>query len=299
MRPFGFLCGGRFLRRTEAGRGGGCLAWFEAMPNLQDFLSVLETAVPSRWAEPWDNAGLQTGCPGQEIRRILISLDPTLEALLYASRVNAQLLFTHHPLIFKPISRLQTDAYPGNVMAEAVRSNIAIVAAHTNLDVAPNGINAILADLLGLRDVEILKPHVDSAGAGLGRIGNLESPAPLSEVAGRVVRVLGTPDLRVVGDRDLWIRRIALVGGAGASLLPLAREKAADLFLTGDVGHHAALEAKMMGIALLDGGHFYLEKTAFHLFARTLDTILKSQGWDVQVVTDGEERDPMWRWDGQ
>jgi dinuclear metal center YbgI/SA1388 family protein len=264
------------------------------MLRLRDFLDTLESVAPAQWAEPWDNPGLQIGSPTQEIKKVFSSLDPTLEALMSASKAHAQLLFTHHPLIFTPLSRLQTDAFPGNVITEAARREIAIVAAHTNLDAAPGGINDILADLLGLTDVEVLKPVDAADGVGLGRIGNLPAPADLPAIARTVKNILGTPDIRAVGKQDALIRRLAVVGGSGGSLASLACEKGADLLLTGDVGHHVALEAETLGIALIDGGHFRSEKTAFRVFAGTLETLLRSQGWEIEVETDEGELDPIW-----
>jgi len=268
------------------------------MLSLEDFLKLLETMAPAQWAEPWDNPGLQIGCPTQEIKKIYASLDPTFDALIAASRADAQLLFTHHPLIFKPLVRVQTEAFPGNVIAEAARRHIAVVAAHTNLDVAPGGINTILAELLGLEDVEVLKPVAGADDVGLGRIGNLPHPARLADVARTVMDILGAPDIRAVGDRDGWIYRLAVVGGSGGSLTSLAREKGADLLLTGDVGHHVALEAKAVGIALIDGGHFHSEKTAFRFFSGALEVLLKSKGWDIQVIAEEGEMDPIWTYGG-
>jgi dinuclear metal center YbgI/SA1388 family protein len=256
-------------------------------------LDMLESVAPARWAEAWDNPGLQIGSPDQEIKKIFSSLDPTLKALMSASRAHAQLLFTHHPLIFKPLTRLQTDAFPGNVITEAARQEIAIVAAHTNLDVAPGGINDILADLLGLTNVEILKPG-DADGVGLGRIGDLPDPVDLPAVARVVKKILGTPNIRAVGKQSALIRRLAVVGGSGGSLVSLACEKGADLLMTGDVGHHLALEAEALGIAIIDGGHFHSEKTAFNVFAGTLQPLLQSKGWEIEVQTDEGEVDPIW-----
>jgi dinuclear metal center YbgI/SA1388 family protein len=269
-------------------------ASFDMILRLKDFLDVLETVAPARWAESWDNPGLQVGCPTQEIRRIFSSLDPSSKALRSASTANAQLLFTHHPLIFKPLSRLNTDTFPGDVITEAARKEIAIVAAHTNLDVAQGGINDILADLLGLTDVEVLQPIDAADGIGLGRIGNLPRPADLSAVARAIKKTLSKPEIRAVGQRDLMIRRLAVVGGSGGSLVSLAAEKGADLLLTGDVGHHVALEAQALGMALIDGGHFHSEKIAFKIFAKTLDALLKSKGWEIDVVIDEDEVDPIW-----
>ncbi len=103
--------------------------------------------------------------------------------------------------------------------------------------------------------------------------------------------------MRVVGERGRPIRRIAVVGGSGGSLVSLACEKGADLLVTGDVGHHVALEAETLGIALIDGGHFHSEKAAFRVFARNLETLLRSKGWKIEIETDEGEGNPLRAWD--
>ena len=263
-------------------------------PTLKDFLDFLETIAPGRLAEPWDNPGLQVGSLSQKITKVFTSLDPTFNALISAAEANAQLLFTHHPLIFNPLLRLDINSFPGDVLAEAAKKGISIVAAHTNLDAAQGGINDILAGLMGLRNVEVLKNADEMDGVGLGRIGYLPEPAGLSAVARDVKKILGTQNIKVVGQKDTLINRLAVVGGSGGSLISLAHEKRADLLLTGDVGHHVALEAKSLGMALIDGGHFHTEKTAFRVFVENLNKILRSKGWEVTFETDRNEADPIW-----
>jgi len=264
------------------------------VPTLRDFLGILETIAPVRFAEAWDNPGLQVGSHSQTIRRAFASLDPTLNALLSASKAKAQLLFTHHPLIFKPLSQLDVNAFPGNVFAEAAKREISIVAAHTNLDVARGGINDILADLMELGDVELLGNSEKTDGEGLGRIGSLPRPTELAVLAKKIRKILGAKNVRCVGREKALIRRVAVVGGSGGSLTALAHEKGADLFLTGDVGHHIALEAESLGIALIDGGHFHSEKTAFRVFVRNLEEVFKEKGWDIEFEMDEDETDPVW-----
>ena len=263
-------------------------------PTLKDFLDFLETIAPGRLAEAWDNPGLQVGSLSQKISKVFTSLDPTLNALTSAAEAGAQLLFTHHPLIFKPLSQLDINSFPGDVVAAALNSGISVVASHTNLDAARGGINDILADLMDLRNVEVLKNAGEMDGVGLGRIGVLPEPSELSVVAREVKKVLGTENIKVVGQKETLIHRLAIVGGSGGSLLSLACEKGADLLLTGDVGHHVALEAKSLGMALLDGGHFHTEKTAFRVFVKNLDKTLKAKGWEVMFEIDKNETDPIW-----
>ncbi|MCP4681755.1 MAG: Nif3-like dinuclear metal center hexameric protein [Desulfobacterales bacterium] len=262
-------------------------------PKLKDILDLLEKFAPERLAEEWDNPGLQVGSYSREIKKIFLALDPTMKSLASAFRQGAQMLLSHHPLIFSPISRLDVNVYPGNVIVEALKSKICVVAAHTNLDLAHGGINDILADSLGFKNVEILKESREMDNAGLGRIGDLPKPDKLSIVAKRVKEVLGTEKLKMVGSGNLQINRIAVVGGSGGNLVSLASEKGAQLLLTGDVSHHNALEAESLGIALLDGGHFLTEKMAFGLFAERLQAMIKEQGWGVMVEVDKEETDPM------
>ena len=263
------------------------------VPKLNDILALLEKIAPADLAEPWDNPGLQIGCYSQEISKISVSLDPTLKAIRFAQRGRAQLLLTHHPLIFKPLSRLDIDSFPGNVIIEAVKSGVSIVAAHTNLDMAKGGINDVLAGLLGLQNVGVLVRSDKDDGTGLGRIGDLPQPVKLELVAEDVKRILGTKDLKVIGPEGMDVNRLAVVGGSGGNLAPVAFERGADLLLTGDVSHHHALEAKALGIALIDGGHFRTEKAAFRIIADHLRDMVRAEGWEVEIEVDEDEEDPM------
>ncbi len=264
------------------------------VPKLKAILEVLEEIVPSRAAEEWDNPGLQVGHLSQEVEKILIALDPTLKAVRKAFKRNAQVLLTHHNLIFSPLSRVDQQIYPGDVISEALHKRISIVSAHTNLDVVQGGINDILADLFGLQGVEVLdtKNDLGIEGAGLGRIGSLPSPLKLAQMAKKVKEVLGTERVKVVGQKNKRIGRVALVGGAGGSMVSLASKKGADLLVTGDVRHHEALEAESLGLALVDAGHFYTEKAALGPFGNRLRKAFIKRNMKVLVEVYRDERGP-------
>ncbi len=264
------------------------------IPTLGDFLRLIERIAPMRLAEPWDNPGLQIGDSGQQIKKILTSLDPTLDALKNTFKSDAQVLFTHHPLIFKSISHIEVNTYPGRILAQAAQENISVVTAHTNLDVAEGGINDILANLFGLQNVEVLQPHNEGSGIGLGRVGDLPEPMDLFSFSKVVKKRLGADYIRLAGQKSDPVRRIAVVGGSGGRLVSFAAEKSADALITGDVGHHASLEAKSFGIALIDGGHFHTEKTAFNIFCSNLEDFFKKEGWEVGVEIDSTQVDPIW-----
>jgi dinuclear metal center YbgI/SA1388 family protein len=277
------------------------------VPNLKEVEGVLEGLAPRVLAESWDNPGLQVGDPHGRISTILVSLDPTLAALREASKIGAQLLVTHHPLIFRPISSVDLGSYPGNVIGEAVRGGVSIVSLHTNLDSAEGGINDILAGLLGLRDVEVLEKksggapeqqvipaETKSETTGLGRVGNLPESVPLSVMMTKVMEALGAErPLRQIGAGGDLVRRVAVVGGSGGSLVALAAERGAQILVTGDVTYHQALEAVRLGLSVIDGGHFLTERAAMRVFAKRLKAILLSEGWDVVVNYVEEERSPF------
>ena len=262
------------------------------VPKLNDIMKLLDTLAPFANMAEWDNSGLQVGDLTQEVHTVLLALDPTADALAGAVRNNAQLLLTHHPLIFQPLSRIDYQVYPGNVITQAIQNNISIISAHTNLDVARGGINDILAELLDLKHTDILDQaeSLGIGGVGLGRIGTLEKPIRLSSMAAKIKGILGSSSIKVMGDRDLEIIRVAIVGGSGGSMIDKAYEKGADVFITGDIGHHDALKAAILKLALIDAGHFFTERAAIRFFADHFRETLSTRHWNVKVeVYENEE----------
>jgi dinuclear metal center YbgI/SA1388 family protein len=265
--------------------------------RVKHILDVLEGVAPARLAEPWDNPGLQVGGREDPVNRILIALDPTLDALREASRRGAQLLITHHPLIFKPISSVEPTRYPGDVLHEAIRIGIALACAHTNLDAARGGVNDLLAGLLGLRDVSALEGPEGTAEEGIGRIGALPDPTSLASFVERVKRGLEAPLVGVVGAAERTLHRAAVVGGSGGGLIEAAALQGADVLVTGDVGHHHALSAVTHGIALIDAGHFRTEKAAMAGFRDLLESRLREAGHGAVAVERYREEAPPMRYE--
>jgi len=263
-------------------------------PTVHDLLNLLDELAPFDHAESWDNPGLQVGDPSQGVTRICVALDPSLESLRGCVREGGQLLLTHHPLIFKPLTSLDVRTYPANVLLEAGGEGVSVVAVHTNLDMARMGINHMLAEQLELQGVTILKEMGAEKEWGPGRIGSLPSPVPLSSVLQRLKRMLGAERLRLTGDLAREIRRVAVVGGSGGSLIKDASDKGADLLLTGDVGHHDALEARTLGMAVVDGGHFLTERLGLRKFSAFFHNTLKKRRWDVDIIFLEDETDPLY-----
>ncbi|HOB35256.1 MAG: Nif3-like dinuclear metal center hexameric protein [Firmicutes bacterium] len=325
-------------------------------------ISVLETLAPVEIQADWDNSGLQAGSRQQPVEKILLTLDVTAEVLQYAADNGYGLVVAHHPFLFHKLSRVDLETPAGRILELALANKISIYAMHTNLDMVQGGVSDVLAQLLGLEDVEVLDPqkghyfklavfvpltHLDQvrqalgdAGAGwignyshctfaapgtgtflpreganpwmgepgkleqveearletlvpsyrleavlaamrsahpyeeiaydlfplamdasfgLGRLGVLPQTMNLGALAQKVARVLHCAQLRICGDVDKPVRRVALCGGSGGRYVDLARRRGADVLITGDIDHHQALDAQQTGLALIDPGHYASE----------------------------------------
>lgn len=264
--------------------------------TVKDILNLINEIAPLDLAEEWDNSGLQIGSPDQPVNKMLIALDPTLEVVQEALSQKAQLLLTHHPLIFRTISSIDFSLYPGQVILAAVKGNLSIISAHTNLDQAENGINQMLARLFELQNIEILQinKHPEYPQLGLGRIGNLPLARPLGEIAKWVKDKIGAANVSVVGQRERPISRLAVVGGSGGSMVSEAVQRGADLLITGDIGHHDSLKALSLGICLINSGHFFTEWTALRIFKDFLQKEMLDQKWEIQIKFLDKEACPYW-----
>ena len=256
---------------------------------------MIEEIAPHELAESWDNPGLQVGALDQKIKIIFFSLDPTIQSLQSAIKYKADLLLTHHPLIFRPISKIDFSFYPGDVVNGAIKNGISIVSAHTNLDSAPGGLNDILAEMLDLKEVEVLKKNEVMNEAGLGRIGRLDENIRLRDLLEHIKRIFDLKNIRVVSDTlEKQINKIAVVSGSGGSLITFAAQKGADVLITGDISYHDALNALSYGLILIDAGHFYTENVAFKKFSEKFKNILENKGFDAEIIFDNNKYDPFY-----
>jgi len=370
----------------------------ENSAQLSDVIGVLNTLCPPGLAEDWDNVGLQVGDPTAEIQRLLVCLDAEEIAVAEAERLGAQLIISHHPLLYRSLKRLAPTDETGRVVFRTIRNGIAVVSAHTNLDRAADGLNDWLAERLGLvetqplersksgnfyklvvfvpigHEVELMEA-LFSAGAGqigdydrcsfrtggtgsfrgndgstpfigrpgqfeeteelrletivpadrlskvlarmlkvhpyeevaydliplanqrtdvgLGRIGRLTNPVALETFATQVREHLQVPAVRLVGDQQRTIAKVAVCGGSRASLLNEAIRMGADCLVTGDVKYHDAQRARSEGIALLDAGHFGTEQIMVVELARRLKQIFAERRWQIEVFEMTVEQDPF------
>lgn len=214
-------------------------------PTLADVIAVLDAAYPPSLAEDWDTGiGLTCGDPGQPVRTVLLAVDVDPTTVDEAIDLGADLVVTHHPLLFRPVQSVAADTPKGALIHRLVRSGIAHLAAHTNADRAGHGVNDVLAAVLQLTDTRPLQPADADPTVGLGRIGELPAPVTARAFATAVAAALPTTvtGARLAGDPDRVVRRVAVCGGAGGSLLPTVADAGVDAFVTSDLGHHLAQE---------------------------------------------------------
>ncbi|MDI3519085.1 MAG: hypothetical protein PWQ34_1232 [Caldanaerobacter sp.] len=365
--------------------------------KCQTIVSIMDRLAPRKFAQDWDNVGLIVGDPLQDVSKILVALDATHEVVEEAIEKKVDMIVTHHPLIFKSIKSVRSDTPVGMLVMKFIKHEISLYAAHTSFDIAPNGMNDILCNILGIYEREVLdvtysedykkvvvyvpKGYEDvvrnamcSAGAGfignysdstfqvegtgtfkpmegadpfigevgklekveeirletvvpqkyldkvinamlrvhpyeevaydvyslanlreeygLGRIGVIEETT-LKELALKVKAKLKAESLKVVGDLERRVKKVAVCGGSGASLIHKAVMKGADVLITADIGYHDAVEAQHLGLALIDAGHFATENIAVRFIAEYLIDETQRQGHEIEVFVSEVQKDPF------
>ncbi len=210
----------------------------------RDILELLDSNVPFSLAEQWDNVGLLIGNPADEVTRVLVALDATPDAIEAAKSVGADLIVTHHPVIFDPLKQLDSSSIP---YALAV-AGISVISVHTNADKADGGVNDTLAARLGLTEVRTTED-------GFCRVGHLSEPTDATVFAKTVAATLDTA-VRVNGGGI--IRTVAVCGGSGGDFIAPLADKV-DAFVSGEVRHHEWLHANALGITVIEAGHYATE----------------------------------------
>ena len=278
------------------------------MPHsVADVNAVIETLWPLDGVESWDAPGFLSGDPSASVERIHLAVDAVLDTVDEAVALGADVLLVHHPLLLRGVTTIAETTYKGAALARLIRGNCALIAAHTNADVVERGTSGVFAELLGLVDVAAL----DGQATGIGRVGTLAAPETLGELAARLGELLPSTagGIRVSGDFDAPISTVALCGGAGDSLLGHPAVRAADVYITSDLRHHPASEARETarisgGPALIDVAHWASEWLWLDVAAEQLREALpgvdvtvsdlRTDPWDF-VILQNNRVEKVWR----
>ncbi len=228
--------------------------------TCREIITLLQEQSPEEFACDWDNVGLLVGDYDQEINKIYIALDATEETILEAAEEHADLLLTHHPMIFKGLKKVNTHDLIGRRVVKLIQNNISCYAMHTNFDV--KGMASLAAERMMLSDCEVLDVtclHKESA-EGIGRVGLLPDQMTLEDCVSCVKRVFAVDTVKVFGNLKKTVRKAAICPGSGKSVISHAIRAGAEVLITGDIDHHEGIDASDQGLAIIDAGHYGVEK---------------------------------------
>lgn len=242
-------------------------------------LALVDGIAPFELAEPWDNVGLLAGSPDAPVEKVLCALDLRMEVLGEAQRAGAQLIVTHHPILFRGRKNLCETDGEGRLLCALVRSGIAMIAAHTNYDNASPGVNDALAAALGLEQVEVLE--------GGMRVG-MPKQTDFGSLCDFAAATLHAP-VRRYGDPERRVRRVAVLGGAGEDYARIALDAGADAYLTGEMAYHKALDAVDNGLCVIEAGHAATEHPAIARLSTALQIAADAVQYDICVLQSKAE----------
>ena len=228
--------------------------------TCQDVIKKLEELSPVKYASDWDNVGLLAGRRDKEVSSVYIALDATEEVIDRAVSLGTDMIITHHPMIFSAIKRVCNDDFIGRKVIKLIRHDVCLYAMHTNFDVM--GMADACADELGLKKCSVLMTTYedDISKEGFGRVGKLPQIMTLRECAAHVKKHFRLAHVNVFGDPEQVVEQAAICPGSGKSMAGDAIRAGADVYITGDIGHHDGLDMVEQGMAVIDAGHFGIEK---------------------------------------
>ena len=257
----------------------------------KDIIDVIEQKYTRTAALGWDNVGLLAGRYDKEVEKIYVALDATDEVIDEAIAAGADMLVTHHPLIMSGLNRITDDNFIGKRLIKLIQKDISYYAMHTNYDVL--GMADLAGEMFGLVNAEVLevtresqskKADIDgdawiTTEEGIGRVADATEPMSLRQCCEIVKNTFSLEHVKVFGNLDTMIHRIAICPGSGKSVIKTALLKGADVLITGDIGHHDGIDAVAQKLSVIDAGHYGLE----HIFVKDMVEYLKENICEVQI----------------
>lgn len=266
-----------------------------------ELINILEKYAPTELAEGWDNPGMQVGDLNQEVKRIMVALDATDSVIEQAVNEKVDVLITHHPLLFKPVKNVTEEDFIGRRIRKLIRNNISAYSMHTNCDIAKMAdysafiLKLLDTEPLGEDKTSSLKPSLaeglnSSKGIGIGKVGNLNKELTFRELCENVKKGFNLKYIQASGDMEAVIKRVAVCPGSGHDFVEDALRKKAQVLVTGDLVHHAALDARARGLYLIDAGHFgteaFMKKQLVDELVKNVD--IKLEGVHILIAKEEE-----------
>ena len=243
-------------------------------------IELLEKQSPKSYACDWDNVGLLVGREDKEIQKIYIALDATDEAIEEAIANGADMLLTHHPMIFKGMKRVTQEDFIGRRIIRLIQNDMVYYAMHTNFDVM--GMADLAADYLGIPDTRVLEiTSVSETGEeGIGRYGSLKKEMTVRECCEEVKQAFSLENVKVFGDLERKVKTAAISPGSGKSVISNALQAGVDVLITGDIDHHEGIDAVAQNMTVIDAGHYGVE----HIFIPYMEQYLKREAKELEIA---------------
>ncbi len=231
------------------------------MTTIKNIDSYLSEIAPKTLSEPWDNDGIMlAGNVHKEVKNVLICLEVNTDAIKKAAEIGAELIITHHPFIFRPLKNVFGEAF--SEIELLIKNNISVASYHTRFDKTAGGVNDVLAGVLDLGNVSMCGEFL--------RVGELEHEMTGEEFADYIRAKLGSGTMKAYFDKNTKIKTVAVCGGAGKDFLEEAAENA-DAYVSADFAHNTFIDAKNLGIAIFDAGHYHTENPAIFRLKKLLE----------------------------
>lgn len=251
--------------------------------NCREIIEELEKKYPLSIAEKWDNPGLIAGRWDKEIKTAYIALDATKEVIRHASEAGADLLLTHHPMLMQPKNKINTGDFYGERLIYLIQRDICYYAMHTNYDIVEMA--SLAADMLEMKSAEVLEETCqlpDGSPGGFGRIGFLPEKMTLAQCGAYVKKIFSLPGVKLFGDPDTLVYRAAILPGSGKSMVDAAIEKGAEVYISGDFGHHDGIDAVDRGLCVIDAGHYGIE----HIYIGQMEGEMRRRFPEITVISE-------------
>ena len=223
--------------------------------KCKEIIEIVHQAFPLKYAESWDNTGFQVGNREKEITHIYVAMDVTDEHIAEAISLGADMIITHHPMIFSPLASVTADTLNGKRVLTMIENGICYMATHTNYDSCRMA--DLAAERLGLTECEVLEEIAD--GIGIGKVGKLPKEMTVKECACYVKDAFGIPSVRFFGDGEKKVTLAAICPGSGKSLVKDCHAKGAEVYITGDIDHHTGIDQVDEALPIIDAGHYGVE----------------------------------------
>ena len=243
-------------------------------------IEILDKQSPKSYACDWDNVGLLVGREDKEIQKIYIALDATDEAIEEAIANGADMLLTHHPMIFKGMKRVTQEDFIGRRIIRLIQNDMVYYAMHTNFDVM--GMADLAADYLGISDTRVLEiTSVSETGEeGIGRYGSLKKEMTVRECCEEVKQAFSLENVKVFGDLERKVKTAAISPGSGRSVISNALQAGVDVLITGDIDYHEGIDAVAQKLTVIDAGHYGVE----HIFIPYMEQYLKREAKELEIA---------------